>query len=182
MIEQLLRGMDFTGYIAVEFLVSYLLRGKQDPLEIIEEKDRQACLLGILILANHRGDWMTLGERIKISPAVTQEISDSGWLPDQRTYNSWKQYWNPRQFIEILTVPLELYNERDNRALRYDSYTKGYGNGGHVSRVQKTPYNPELDGESTRGRQPEFSLPEIQTYNRLLFLIEREKALRIQAR
>jgi len=180
MFEFLAKGLDLSGYIAVEFLVSYVQGSKRDPLEVYDERDRQACLLGNLILANIRGTWLTLDERIKIPPAIQQEILNSGWLPDVRTWNSWKQFWNVRSFIEILTVPLDTYNERELSTSPYSSYTKGYGNGGHISRVKKTPYDSELDGESTDREPPVFTLQEIDTYNRLLFLLERSKAERIQ--
>jgi len=179
MMEFLSKGLDFSGYIAVEFLVSYI-KGSSDPLSIYDERNRQAVLLGTLILASIRGTWLQLDERIKIPPAVVQEIVDSGWMPTLRTFNSWKQYYNVRSFLEILTVPLETYNERDSSSERYSGYTKGYGNGGHISRVKKTPYDSETDGESTDRESPEFSLLEIDTYNRLLLLIEKAKADRLR--
>jgi len=170
-------GVDFSGYIAVEFLTAYLKSGKLSSLDIVEEKDRQACLLGELILCSVRGDWISLGERIKIPPSVIQEIINTGWLPDKRTFGSWKAYYNVRSFIEIHTVPLENYNERDTSTIRYNSYTKGYGNGGHISRLQKTPYTSELDGEDVERESPGYSLEEIDTYNRILLQIERMKAI-----
>jgi hypothetical protein len=181
-VELLSRGIDFSGYVAVEFLVAYLKAGKLTSLDIYEEKDRQACLLGELILASVRGDWLSLGERIKFPPSITEEILATGWLPDKRTFKSWSAYYNARSFIEIRTVPLDDYNERDNSAERYSSYTKGYGNGGHRAPVQKTPYSPELDGEPMDREPPRFSLTEIDSYNRILLQIETMKAMRIQQR
>jgi hypothetical protein len=178
-VQSLLNGLDFTGYIALEYLTSYLLRGKTDPLEIREERDRQACLLGTLLLTSMRGGWITLSDRVKLSPAIVQDISETGWLPNQRTFNSWVQYHQPRSFLEILTVPLEQYGERDTSTTRYSGYTKGYGNGGHVSRTKKTAYDSELDGESTEREPPEFSLLEVRQYNQLLLAIEREKIERL---
>ena len=175
-------GVDFTGYMAAEYLVSRLQRGKKDPLEVRDEKDRQALLLGHLILTGHRGTWMTPGERIPFSSAVRQAIVDTGWLPDRRTYNSWKQYWAVRSFLEIYTVPMDTYlDERDRSSTPYSSYCKGYGNGGHVSRVKKTPYDSEIDGEKTDRDPPSFNLLEIEQYCQLLLAIEREKAERVQS-
>jgi len=178
-VDQLLTGIDFTGYLSTEYLVNRLLRGKSDPMEIREEKDRQAVLLGILLLSSVRGTWMNLQERIKLPPAVVQDMLDTGWLPNQRTLSSWKQYHRPRSFLEILTVPLENYMEgRDKSTQRYSGYTKGYGNGGHISRTLKTRYSSELDGESTDREPPSFNLLEIEQYNQLLLAIEREKIAR----
>jgi len=180
LIVQLLdQGIDFTGYLAVEMLVSYLLKGKTDPIDIREEKDRQACLLGILLLSYVRGNWINLGSREPLPPEIAQEIFTSGWLPDKRTFASWRQYYDVRSFIEILTVPLDLNFERDNApTIRYSSYTKHYGNGGHISRVQKTPYDSELDGEESEAAPPSFALPELSTYSRILLAIEKAKIRR----
>jgi hypothetical protein len=173
--EMLPRGVDFTGYIAVEYLVSRLMRSHLDPMEIRDEKDRQSVLLGTLILASIRGTWVNLEDRIKLPPSVVQDIANTGWLPSTRTLASWKQYHQPRTFLEILTVPLDTYNERSQLGSRYSSYCKGYGNGGHVSRVQKTRYSAELDGENTDREPPGLNLQEIEQYNQLLLSIEREK-------
>jgi len=178
-LQQLAEGIDFTGYIAVEYLVSYLMRGKQDVLEIREEKDRQTVMLATLVLASVRGTWMNLLDRIQISPATKLLISNTGWLPTKRTLASWKEYYRPESFLEILTVPLEAYGERETSTIRYSSYTKGYGNGGHVSRTKKTAYDSELDGESTDREPPDFNLLEIEQYNQILLALEREKIERL---
>lgn len=180
--EQLALGIDFTGYLAVEYLVARLMRGNLEPMDIRDEKDRQAVLLGTLILASVRGTWVNMQERLKLPPAVVQEIGNSGWLPTRRTFESWKQYHQPRTFLEILTVPLETYNERANIGSRYSSYCKGYGNGGHVSRIKKTRYDSETDGESTDRDPPDFNLLEIEQYCQLLLSIEREKIQRARER
>jgi hypothetical protein len=159
------------------------MRGHLDPMEIREEKDRQAVLLGTLILASVQGTWMNMQERIKLSPIVVQEILDTGWLPDARTFKSWSQYHQPRTFLEVLTVPLNNFIEdRDSSTTRYSGYTKGYGNGGHLSRTKKTRYDSELDGESTDREPPGLNLLEIEQYNRLLLALEREKMIRATER
>lgn len=180
-VEFVHQGIDFTGYISVEYLVNRLQKGKLDPLEVRDEKDRQALLLGHLILASVKGTWQTLGDRVQISPATAQQIYNSGWIPSARTLKSWKQFYNVRSFLEVFAVPLDTYiSERDRSTTPYDSYCKGYGNGGHVSRTLKTPYDSELDGDSTDRNPPDFSLLEIEKYCQLLLAIEREKAERIQ--
>lgn len=174
-------GIDFTGYLSTEYLVSYILRGKLDPTEIRDEKDKQACLLGYLILASCRGTWLSLGERIKISEAVVHDIGETGWLPSDRTLQSWKQYWKVRDFIEVLTVPMDTYMvDRDRSSTPYSSYCKGYGDGGHLSRVKKTPYDSELDGEESEREPPAIRLLEFEKYSKLLLSIEREKIRRLQ--
>jgi len=181
--EQLTNGIDFTGYLSVEYLVSRLMRGNLDPMNIREEKDRQAVLLGTLILASVRGTWLNAQDRIKLPPAVIQQVFDTNWLPNARTLQSWKQYHRPRTFLEILTVPLDNYiEERDTSSQRYSGYCKGYGNGGHISRTKKTRYDSELDGESTDRKPPDLNLLEIDQYCQLLLSIEREKIARAAER
>jgi len=177
--EQLARGIDFTGYIAVEYLCARLQRGKASPEDIYEEKDRQALLLGTLILASVRGTWQNLQERIPVPLEVVRDILATGWLPSVRTLKSWKEYHQPRRFLEILTVPMEDFIENwDRVGSRYSSYCKGYGNGGHLSRTKKTRYDSETDGESTDREPPSINLLEIEQYNQLLLSIEREKIAR----
>ena len=179
MVEWLQIGMDFTGYIAAEFVTSYL-QGSHLPEEIYDEKDRQAVMLGNLILASFRGRWITLGTREKLPPQLVKEIQDLEWLPNQRTWNSWKQYHNAKSFLEILAVPLDTYNNDDERfGTRYSSYTKHYGNGGHVSPRLKTLYDSDLDGESTDRKPPGYNLLEIDRYNRILWLLEKAKMERL---
>jgi len=181
--EMLAHGIDFTGYLSVEHLVSRLMRGHLDPMEIREEKDRQAVLLGTLILASVRGTWVNMQERLKLPPSVVQDVLNSGWLPNTRTLNSWKQFHQPRTFLEVLTVPMDNYIEyRDTSTLRYSGYCKGYGNGGHISRTKKTRYDSELDGESTDREPPDLNLLEIEQYCQLLLSIEREKMARASER
>jgi len=174
--EQLALGIDFTGYLSIEYLVVRLMRGKLDPMDIREEKDRQAVLLGTLLLASVRGEWLNLQDRLTIPDEVFSGIMSTGWLPDKRTYRSWSQFHQPRTFLEVLTVPLEDYNERETVGTRYSSYCKGYGNGGHLSRTKKTRYDSELDGESTDKDPPDFNLLEVEQYCQLLLLIERQKS------
>jgi len=171
-------GVGLSDYLGLEYLVSFVLGGKTDPLEIRDEGNRQAVLLGILFITMLRGEWLTLGEAIHLTDRQKQEIINLGWLPTKRTYGSWKSYYQPWKFLEVLAVPLDDYDERDHSTVRYSGYTKHYGNGGHISRTSKTPYDSELDGESTDREPPEFSLQEVEQYNHILLSIEREKLLK----
>ena len=177
-VDCLSNGVGLSDYLGLEYLVTYVLGGKQDPLEIREESDRQAVLLGILFLTCCRGEWITLGESVQLTERAKQEIVSLGWLPTKRTYGSWKNYYEPWKFLEVLAVPMDDYDERDHSTVRYSGYTKHYGNGGHISRTLKTPYDSELDGESTDREPPEFTLREVEQYNHILLSIEREKLQR----
>jgi len=177
-ISCLQEGIGLSDYLGLEYLVSFILGGKVDVLEVREESDRQAAMLGILLLTAIRGDWLTLGTAHQLTMAQKREIIDLGWLPTKRTYGSWKNYYEPWKFLEVLAVPLDDYDERDHSTVRYSGYTKHYGNGGHISRTLKTPYDSELDGESTDREPPEFNLQEVEQYNHILLSIEREKLLK----
>ena len=174
-IECLQNGIGLSDYLGLEYLVSFILGGKVDVLEVRDEPDRQAAMLGILLITSIKGDWLTLGTVHKLTDRQRLEIISLGWLPSKRTYGSWKTYYEPWKFLEVLAVPLDDYDERDHSTVRYSGYTKHYGNGGHISRTLKTPYDSELDGESTDREPPEFSLQEVEQYNHILLSIEREK-------
>lgn len=180
-VDILIYGCDLSGYLSLEYLVNRLSRGKTDLLEIREEKDRQAAMLGNLILSWIRGNWINLGEKELIPEEVVKEIEATGWLPDRRTFGSWKIYYNVRTFLEVSAVPLENFIDLPERTtIRYSGYTKGYGNGGHVSRTKKTPYDSETDGEDTDRDPPSFSLQDLDKYNSLLFSIEKAKVRKVQ--
>ena len=182
-IEQLSSGMSFTGYLSMEHLTAWLLKGKLDPLELRDERIRKTVMVATLLLASVRGTWQNLEEKVRLSPAVIDSVAKTGWLPNYRTYQSWKQYYQPQRFLEVLAVPLDTYIEnRDTSTIRYSGYCKGYGNGGHISRTKKTPYDYELDGETTDREPPSFSLLEINQYNQLLLSIEKEKLARLYER
>jgi hypothetical protein len=177
-VECLREGVGLSDYLGLEYLVTYVLGGKLDPLEIRDESDRQSVLLGMLFLNLLRGEWLTLGSVTTVTDRQKQEIIALGWLPTKRTYGSWKTYYEPWKFLEVLAVPLDDYDERDHSTVRYSGYTKHYGNGGHISRTLKTPYDSELDGETTDREPPEFNLQEYDQYNHILLSIEREKLQR----
>lgn len=175
-------GIDITLYMSMEFLYSFLTKsGSIPPEEIKEERYRQTCLLAHLILSTFRGEWNGVGEKIKILDTnVRDAVIESNWLPDKRTYNSWKQHWLPENWLEVRIVPLEVLLDRSSYSEPYSSYCKGYGEG-TKSGTKKTPYSSELDGEEYTEPLPrEFNLLEVQAYQYIHNAIEANRAKRIQ--
>jgi len=167
-------GVDFTAALAMDFLYVTLV-GSKLPEEIRDEKERQTAMLAQLIIAYTKGNWLSFSDREEIPYEVRKKVLDSGWLPSKRTIKSWKPFWRPESFLEVRFVRLDSLFERETNTLRYSSYTKGYGNGGHISRIHKTRYDAELDGEVEDRPGAEISVTEYEIYNDILLAIESAK-------
>lgn len=174
-------GFDFSGALTMDYLYLLLLGSKQDPAEIRDQKERQTAMLAKLLLSYQQGTWLSFTDRVLVPESVLVEIRKTEWLPSQRTLRSWKDWWRPRKFLELRFVRLEsLIDDHEQNTIPYDSYTKGYGNGGKLSRVKKTRYSPELDGESADRPPVEISLLEFEKYNAIQLAIESARTTRIQ--
>jgi hypothetical protein len=175
-------GIDTTLYLSMEFLFNYLTRsGSLEIDKISDERVRQTCLLTHLILSSFRGEWTDMGQRIRVTDQqVIDAVIDSNWLPDRRTFNSWKQHWDPERWLSVRIVPVEYLLDRSKFSEPYSGYCKGYGEG--TSRgAQSTPYDSELDGEEyTEPLPPEFNLLEVEAYVKIHTAIEAQRAKRIQ--
>lgn len=174
-VENLINGVDTTGYMCMEWLLSFLTKNQQ-PETLRNTYERRACMLLSVVLSWVYGNWFSLIEREKLPDHVSQSVPEE-WLPNPRTYQSWKQTYEVRKFFKVRIVPLNtLIENRTSNTERYSSYTKGYGNGGHRSPTLKTPYSAELDGDSVDRDPPEIPLLDFQRLNQLLLSIEKAKA------
>jgi len=170
-------GVDLTGYLLIEWLLSFLA-GSRTLDEISNQHEKRAVLMLNLILSWIRGEWMNMSEHEYLPEEVVKGVP-AEWLPNARTWESWKQVYEVGKFFEARIVPLDLLiEERTSGSERYSGYTKGYGNGGHRSSTEKTPYDYELDGESTDRPPVGIPLQDMEVYNRLLLAIERAKILK----
>lgn len=175
-VESLSSGLDISRYLAMEFLHQCLVRNGHDLLEEPSEKVRQTLLVAETILVAIRGKWLNLADREQVPSEVLDLIQETNWLPDERTYNSWKSYWRPTRFLEVMIVPLNTLIERTEGSIRYSGYTKGYGNDGSPASPQSTPRSAELDGDFETKPPPDYDLLELEMYQNLLLSIEQSKA------
>jgi len=175
-VRSVLLGVDHTSYLLTEWLYSFLLKsGSLETCEYPQEKGKQSLMLAELILVAIRGSWLSLDEREKLPEEVIEAIISTGWLPNEHTIASWSQFYGLRRFFKVRTVRLDSFQERESNSERYDSYTRGYGEGGKLSRVLKTPLSFELDGDDSEKPPVDFSLTEVSNYNQILTQIERWK-------
>lgn len=143
--EVLEKGIGVTDWILCEYLYSYLLGSKTDPLQRKDLKEREiSYLLKIILLS---GTWMGLSDKRQLPDDIKQLLLESPWVPKGRQKGSWSTYWQVEKFLEIRLVPLDLFLERSRGTSRYSSYCKGYGESSRMGRRQKTPPSAELDGE-----------------------------------
>lgn len=179
------QGVDFQLYLVMEFLYSYLWKSGHDPMETATENVRKTLLLSDVIFSYIRGKWLEFSDTEKLPDDVVEKIKTLGWLPTERTYGSWKPYWQVEKFIRIRTVPVDAIRRRDKYATteKYSGYTRGYGNDGSPANPGRTKPSVELDGDPVSDNdQAEVSrlLLEYEDYQTAINLIENAKAHRKQ--
>jgi hypothetical protein len=181
-VRSLSEGVDFSLYLALEFLSNYLTKSGYDPLFIKDERVRQTVLLAELVLIYVRGKWFDFLDREEIPLDVKKAIVFTGWLPNERTVRSWSQHWDLEKYLMIQIVPVDTFRRRNNTssAERYSSYTRGYGQDGNPPAPGKTKSSPELDGDATETTPPSFTLQEYEKYLHVINFIEIAKAKRVQ--
>lgn len=175
--ESLAIGIDFTSYLTMEWLYFFLTKsGTLDSSEILQEKARKTVMLSELILVVCRGSWLSLEGREKLPDEIIKKIISTDWLPSARTINSWKPSYQIRKFFEARAVRLDTFLENERNSERYSSYTKGYGEGGKLSRRLKTPHSFELDGSTEQAPESiRYNLTELAAYSEILSSIEKWK-------
>jgi hypothetical protein len=181
-IEALQEGLDLTTYMSLEYLYSFLTRNyRLDPMEIKDERYRKSSLLGNLVLSSFRGEWLDLKEKIRIQEKdVYEAVKASGWLPNKRTFNSWKATYTLDGWLEFRIVPLDHILKRSDQFEPYSSYTKSYSESAQPAR-QKTKHSAELDGEPwSEPELPEIHPDEASSYNTILNAIQVSKEQRRQ--
>jgi len=181
-VRSLVRGVDFTLYLVLEYLYFRLKKSGLDPLYEKDIKVRHTLLVAELILSHIEGTWFDFTEVEEIPNHVIMKVVESNWLPSNRTIDSWKQHWDLEKYLQVRIVPVETAMGRDKSSLaeRYSGYTKGYGNDGSPMQPGKTKPTRELDGEDSEEQIPVIPLFELETYNTILFEIESAKARKRQ--
>jgi hypothetical protein len=161
----------------MEYLNNILTRSGSSAWAIKQEKIRKTVVLSELILSWCRGNWISLRDTEQLPSEVTQEIHGTGWLPDERTIKSWRNYWSPERWLELKIVPVDtLLDNNDQYSIPYSGYTKGYGQDGQSSRRQKTPYSAELDGDDwVEDDSYSFTLLELEQLQRIHISLEKAR-------
>jgi len=119
-----------------------------------------------MILLSSQNSWLNLGIREKLNKNLLSFLEETDLLPSSREVNSRIEYWQPEKFLEVRSVRLDVFMERERNSIRYTSYCKGYGESSSMGRRQRTKPSAELDGEEIE--KPEVViLSELQN---LLFL------------
>lgn len=173
------QGVDFTLYLAMEYLQGFLRKTGTDVLYVKNEKMRQTLLLSELILASIHGTWLTLGSKELLSSDVEKQILESNWLPSERSLQSWRQHWDLEKYLRVKIVPVEYLLERQSStAERYSGYTRGYGQDGVLPAPHKTKDDP-VDGIDDPD-PPSLNLLEFETFVTILNSIETNKARKKQ--
>jgi hypothetical protein len=146
-----------------------------EELALKDEKQRHTVLLADLVLSSIRGTWITLGDFEKLPDEIIRQIVDTGWLPTERTVQSWKEHWELEKYLKVRIVPVENLIERvPSTAERYSGYIRGYGQDGNPPAPHKTKDEP-LDGDVETGL-PIIPLQDWETYVDILNSIEIQRA------
>lgn len=141
-------GMSFGMYLCMEFLSGMLIGNKADPLEIRDSKERLTVMVSQILLSSLGDSDLNLIIRNDIHPAISQKLIEEKLLMEKRVYGSRHFVYKPEAILEIRTVPLDVYFERQKgNSERYSSYCKGYGESHPSARKLKTKPSFELDGE-----------------------------------
>lgn len=173
------QGVDFTLYLAMEYLQGFLRKTGTDPLYVKNEKQRQTLLLSELILASVEGTWLTLGSKEFLHDEVIEKILCTGWLPNERVLQSWKQHWDLEKYLRVKIVPVEMLLERQyTTAERYSAYTRGYGQDGTLPAPHRTKDDP-VDGNVVPD-PPSLNLLEFEQLVDILNSIEISKGRKRQ--
>jgi len=161
-------GLSIGDWITLEFLYSYLLGSKNDPMRVKNPKELELLLLLKIILLS--GTWMKLEGKVQLPEDVLFLIENSKWIPNERTYYSRFFTFRIDKFLSVRIVPVDLMIERSKETVRYSSYCKGYGESSHMGRRQKTRPSAELDGEEIHIETEEEVILPLELYGLIHYL------------
>jgi hypothetical protein len=155
-------GVNVPMYLSMDFLLNYLTK-KADPFKIKVERERLTVLSTLTILQDLEGEALCFVDQRKIKEETAEQLSSRGLIISSQTFGSRIVRWRPDRFLEVLAVPVDVLMKRSKGSKRYDSYTKGYGEGsGSAGRRKKLKFSAETDG--IEERDLEFSLNFLNQY------------------
>lgn len=159
-------GLTIGDWITLEFIYSYLLGQKLEPLKVKNPKELELLLLLKIVLLS--GTWIGLSGKSKLPEDIQLLLESSKWVPNKRTFSSRKVLFSLDKFLSVRIVPIDFLIDRQKGTIRYSSYCKGYGESSHMGRRQKTRTSSELDGEDVNIEREETVRIPLELYS-LLF-------------
>jgi len=156
-------GINLSMYLTVEYLMSFLLGSKTDPLEIKDEKERLSVMLSYILLLDFYGEFLPLDGYYVLSEDIRQAILKNNLVVNKRIAGGRLSHYRPEVYFEVRAEVLDSKFERSkNNSKRYSSYTKGYGESHPSTHKQKTRPSAELDG--SEDTEIQFSLIDISKF------------------
>jgi len=146
-------GIDLTTWMTLYFLLESVRKSLPHYMDekAYSNATKAVCLAELLLLISSKNGWRSLTEYNEV-PGKFQEVIDMlDWLPNERTFKSWTNYYNPQKYLEIQIVPLEQILERSEGTERYSSYTKGYHESGKGYRRDGKVYGSDKGPRASEG-------------------------------
>lgn len=174
--EIISEGITLGDWMVIEFLYGFLLGQKQDFLRVKNSKELEILALLKLVLLS--GTWIGLEGKSQLPDDIKFLLSNSQWIPSERTYFSRKKSFELKKFLEVRIVSTDDLMTRSSGTKRYSSYCKGYGEGSSRARREKTLPSAELDGEEVNLEKEEHNnvpILLVSTLSQLYLLEVREK-------
>jgi len=180
-------GVDVSLYMAMNFLLEINRRNLHLPDSNVNKLKvaKAVCLAELCLLGMEEDGWVSLTSLSRIHPLVHKTIHDSGWLPSEDTWRSWKEYYRPEKLLELRIVPLEQFQEKESNTTPYSSYTKGYHESGKGYKRDGKVYGQDVgpraqETEAVPDGYEDFHHPldEDPVYQKLAKLIQRAKEKR----
>lgn len=176
--EVLTEGLSLGDWITLEFLYSYLIGSKLDPLYINNPKEVELALLLKVVLIG--GSWIGLEGKVQLPEDIQVLLRSSKWVPNSRTYQSRKEMFRLSKYLQVRIVPVDDLIDRSKGTIRYSSYCKGYGESSRMGRRQKTRPSPELDGEEVDLEKENLIKFPLQQIGQLLQIVLVETRYKLQ--
>lgn len=149
-------GVTFPMYLQMLHLNEILIGNKLRASEIKDRYQRLSVELSQIIIRDLAGKELAFEEPVQVSKKTKELLLRSKALMTRDVYKSRFNHWRPERLLRLVTVPVDVFIERNGNSVRYTSYCKGYGEGSGTARRGRTPPSFELDGEET----PEWVLSE----------------------
>lgn len=179
-------GCDFTLYLTMTFLLEACKACLRTGNVNLDATKKAIALTEAVLIGITGSEWVSLTDRMKLSEKQKETIFQWKWIPDNRTWRSWAEFYKPEELLEVRIVPLEQFLEHSENTSAYSGYTKGYHESGRgysrdglVYGEGKTPFNPEIDEDRAAKPVDLYSpIDEDPDYQQLIQAIQRAKERR----